>query len=69
MNTYGKFDRLWNRADCQVLVNKKELKQFVQDNTNNLGNTFIIVKGECRLIKWKSIGLGLYKVWTEEWKS
>ena len=60
-----KFDNLWYSPDNCVVVEKDELKAFIKAHTNSLGNTFIIVNGRCRKLKWKSMGLGLYKVSTE----
>jgi hypothetical protein len=61
------FSLLFTDPNAHTLTDRKSLKQFIINRTNNRGNTFLVVRGECRLIKYKSKGLGLYDVYTVEW--
>jgi len=59
------FNYLWGGIDSSVVVKRKELQDFIQQQEAN-GKTLIIVKGTVRLVKWKTMGVGLYRVYTVE---
>lgn len=64
----AQFDLLWVGESHAVVCRRAELQEFVIKHTaiNSVPN--IAVHGKCREICWKSIGAGLYKVYTKEMK-
>ena len=60
------FDILWHGANHAVICKRIELQKFVLKHTAINGTPKIAVHGKCREICWKSLGAGLYKVWTKE---
>ena len=60
------FNVLWHNTNNGVICKRKELQEFVLYNTNHFGKAMIAVRGTCREICWKSLGAGLYRVYTKE---
>ena len=63
-----KFNLLWVGASHAVICKRNELQDFVLKHTAINGVPNITVHGKCREVCWKSLGVGLYKVWTKEIK-
>lgn len=58
------FNILWQDVNAATIVKRADLQQFATENVNRRGQVVIIVLGTPRYVKWRSIGAGLYKVWT-----
>lgn len=61
-----KFNILWQGFEYAVIATRKEIKDFADQHANNYGNILIFVRGCGRYVHWKSIGAGLYRVYTTE---
>jgi hypothetical protein len=59
-----KFNLLWVGESHAVICKRSEVQEFVLKHTAINGVPNIAVHGKCREICWKSLGAGLYKVWT-----
>jgi hypothetical protein len=62
----GKFDSLWLDPSFVIIATRKEINLFVENHVNLYGNVLIFVRGNGRYVKWKSIGAGMYRVYTTE---
>lgn len=60
------FDVLWLGFSKATIATSKELHNFVNKHVNQYGRVVIIVHGKPRYVKWKSVGAGLYRVYTND---
>lgn len=60
------FGTLWLNEDNTVICRRTELQEFILKHTTVRGVPTISVHGTCREICWKSLGAGLYRVYTKE---
>ena len=59
-----KFNHLWNGPACAIIATAKEIKVFAERHVDENGHVVINVHGIHRYVKWKSLGAGLYRVYT-----
>lgn len=57
-------DRFYWNPDCKIICKKKELTQFL-DLHKMCGEFRLLTRGTLYDIKFKSKGLGYYKLWLE----
>jgi hypothetical protein len=55
---------LFTDPNANITVTKEQLTTFVADNMNNKGQPRVVVYGEVRELKWKSVGGGLYEMYS-----
>ncbi len=58
-------DILCMNADRIVTTNRKCLQEYVAAHIDTKGRPTVIVQGTVRKLVWKSLGAGLYNIWSE----